>query len=505
MFLYDFSGSWREQERRQLEEQYSAGLRRLAQRQIDGGELGVFSGPWSSLLGSADTLADSHSTLATKIEVDVERPLREFASSNREMTQMSTIQGNLRELAKDVEKAAQKTDKLRGKGDKAEVGKVASASSDLDTAQSQWESQAPYVFENLQALDETRLNHLRDALTQFQTHEVDTVERDRSTAEQCLNVILNVETADEIKTFALKAVQNKPTLGRAQRNSVATPSRALPSSSSSVGPASLTPTAPQTEDDYTSQRSGSLPEDKQKGRLKGLRRFGTVMSRRQSKTPSTLPTTSESPERKQRPSAFSSLSGRFGRSRDDAPTLDSLQETSPRQRPSLPAQLGSEIFQSPSESAGQTFTTPAYQTRDVPPQVNGTSLAALNGSHQGDLADLDPPKPEQSGSQPQPPEAERDTEGYSLPPQNLDPISQAQQEAAAAGDNGASPFNVNIRDAPIQEDGSNSEAALASVATKLVSTEPHNCARKCVLMTLTASSTADITEGWYGSRPASRP
>ena len=116
--------------------------------------------PWTTLTGSAETLAESHSTLATKIEQDVERPLRDFNSTNREMTQMSTVQGNLGAMAREVEKAQQKTDKLRTKGEKADPSKVGSASSELDSAQTQWESQAPYIFENLQALDEARLSHL---------------------------------------------------------------------------------------------------------------------------------------------------------------------------------------------------------------------------------------------------------------------------------------------------------------------------------------------------------
>lgn len=444
---------------------------------VDNGS--VFSVPWTTLTGSADTLADSHTAFATKIEVDVERPLRDFATSNREMTQMSTIQGNLAAMAKDVERAQQKTDKLRGKGDKAEAGKVASANSDLDTAQTQWESQAPYVFENLQALDETRLNHLRDVLTQFQTHEVDQVERDRITAEQCLNVLLNVETADEIKTFALRAVHTKPTI-RPQRNSIATPSRSFQGASSAT-PTALTPSISQPDDELSTQASNTLSDDKQKGRMKGgLRRLGTVMGRRRESKQNvgTLPPTAESPERKQRPSPFSSLSGRLGRSSNNAPTLGSLEETSPRRRPSSPLRLGSEIFQS-TESRPEAITpTPGARNLEAPPQINGMSTAAtavpaalaiLNGSHQGDLADLEPPKPAESQREIQPAitETQKDNEGFSVPPQDLDAISQAQQEAAALGDGGAPQFNVNIRDAPIQEGGS-SEAALAEVATKLV-------------------------------------
>ncbi|KAK3710927.1 Suppressor of Profilin deletion [Vermiconidia calcicola] len=436
---------------------------------------GVFSVPWTTLTGSADTLADSHSSLATKIEVDVERPLREFTSTNREMTQMSTVQGNLAAMAKEVERAQDKTDKLRGKGDKADAGKVASANSEADTAQTQWESQAPYIFESLQAMDEVRLDHLRNVLTQFQTHEVDQVERTRITAEQCLNVLLNVETADEIKTFALKALQTKPSLGRnTKRNSIATPSRSFQGAAPGSSSSNLTPTVSQPDDELT-----PVPEDKHKGRLNPLRRLGTVMGRRrESKMPSTLPSTSESPERKQRPSALSSFSSRLGRSRDNTPTLDSLQEQPSRERPRSPQRLGSDLFETRSKGSVERPSQAPRSSSLEPPHVNGTALSALtagapppiaipNGSHQGDLADLDPPKPIQPEfpSQPRATDTPKDSEGFSVPPQDLDPISQAQRDAALEG--GAPQYNVNIRDAPIQDDGGNPDAALADVATKL--------------------------------------
>lgn len=142
------------------------------------------------IVSSAETLADSHHFLAQKIDADVERPLRQFATSNRAMQAMPNIQGNLASIAKDMSKSGKGRDTGRG---------------GPNEAISQWQSQAPYVFEQLQAADESRCNHLRDVLTQFQTHEVDLVERNRVTAEQCLNSLLNIETADEIKTFALRS------------------------------------------------------------------------------------------------------------------------------------------------------------------------------------------------------------------------------------------------------------------------------------------------------------
>ncbi|KAG9534873.1 hypothetical protein KCU79_g21941, partial [Aureobasidium melanogenum] len=54
------------QERRRLEEQYSAGLHKLARRSPPGDsiqDLGIFSVPWTTLTSALETLADSHQVL----------------------------------------------------------------------------------------------------------------------------------------------------------------------------------------------------------------------------------------------------------------------------------------------------------------------------------------------------------------------------------------------------------------------------------------------------------
>ncbi|UJO21694.1 Cytoskeletal protein syp1 [Fulvia fulva] len=452
------------QERSRLEEQYAAGLRKLARKALDDIDLGIFSTPWSALTNSLDTQADAHASLASKIDVDVEAPLRAFASSNREMQSMSTVQGNLAAIAKDIDKAQQKSEKLQGKGEKAEANKVANATSDLDNARAQWDSQAPYVFEQLQALDETRVNHLRDLLTQFETLEADQVEKSRVAAESCLNVLLNVETKDEIKTWSLKALASKPAANRSNRASfmpTSTPSRGASSSANALS------TIPSNPEDDASQYSASTPEPSKKGGFKGLKRLGTVMSRRSSKQPQALPSTSESPERKPRSGPFAAL-----RRNKDSYGLEPPQEESGSRRPGSPLRMGSEILEAP-----QSRQEPTSPIRDRAPQLdavniphmNGsrspTSAAFPNGSHQGDLADLDPPKPAQPEAPMMPTisEPQRDSQGYSLPQRDLDPISQAQADAAAERAEPA--YNVNIRQEPIREEGS--EVALANVATKL--------------------------------------
>lgn len=204
----------------------------------------VFQMPWQTIVSSTESLAASHSMLAQKIEADVEKPLKDFSTRSREIQAMSTVQSNLAAMAKEIEVAQKKVDKLRDKGGKASAGKVANATSDLESATQQWESQAPFIFERLQALDEGRLNHLRDVLTQLETHEVDQVERNRQTAESCLNVLLNVETADEIKAFSIRAAGGRPGVAPRQK-------------SKGAAGGTLSPPPTGTVDDGASERSGT--------------------------------------------------------------------------------------------------------------------------------------------------------------------------------------------------------------------------------------------------------
>lgn len=170
----------------------------------------VFATPWQKIVTSTEALAQAHHSLAQNIFQDVETPIRDFAAGNSEMQAMHNIAGNLRAIAKEADNAHKKQAKLNGKGGKADAGKVASAASEVEAAQGQWDSQAPYVFERLQAVDEARVDHQRSGLTQFQTHVIECFSATGNSAEECLNALLNVQTADEITTFAIKTTRSLP-------------------------------------------------------------------------------------------------------------------------------------------------------------------------------------------------------------------------------------------------------------------------------------------------------
>jgi len=152
------------------------------------------------------------------------------------MQNIQTISSNLHTMAKELDEATEKSEKLSKKGGRANAQKVDQAASRLEAANQQWESQAPFIFETLQALDEQRINHLRDVLTQFQTHEVDQATRTQATAEEVLNAMLEINTTQEITNFAQRMTAGKLRIERRgtgaprQSNVSNTPSLAPPSS-----------------------------------------------------------------------------------------------------------------------------------------------------------------------------------------------------------------------------------------------------------------------------------
>lgn len=204
-------------------------------------------------------MATSHLQLAERIERDVEHPLRGF-HNRKDVVNMNTISTNLATMAKALEEAQDKSEKLGKKGGKASTQKVDAASSKLDSATQQWESQAPFIFESLQALDESRVNQLRDLLTQFQTHEADCAQRIQEKSADTLAQVLEISSETEIHAFVNKATAGRarlPTRTSTRRSSVTGSSVAPPSTGAS---ATLAPVVLQPPpDEPEPERAASPP------------------------------------------------------------------------------------------------------------------------------------------------------------------------------------------------------------------------------------------------------
>lgn len=178
--------------------------------------MGVFTAPWTRIVESTSALAAAHHQLSQKLDSEVERPIREFASRNSEWVGMKVMESNLGAVAKSIDSTEERADRLRRKGTRAKATHVAEAAQAVSNAHAEWDSQAPFVFEKLQAADESRCNHLRDALTRLQTLELDHAQASVQSASEVLTVILDINTTEEIKAFAHKATYSRPKIERQQ-------------------------------------------------------------------------------------------------------------------------------------------------------------------------------------------------------------------------------------------------------------------------------------------------
>ncbi|KAH7353823.1 Muniscin C-terminal mu homology domain-containing protein [Plectosphaerella cucumerina] len=451
------------QERRRVEEQYILSLRKLAQFKVPNhqSELGVFQAPWDRILQSIEATAQSHHLLAARIDKDVETPLRTF-QNKPEMQNINATAGNLASMARDLEDAQKKVESLHRKGGKGAAQKMDAASSRLTTAQQQWDSSAPFIFESLQAIDEQRINQLRDLLTQYQTHENDQAQRAQNTAVDTLAAMLEVSTELEIGSFRERVVAGRPQLEK-RTSTTRQPSRAGTSQSQTLAPPGQIP------DDTTSERSVPAPESRlqvppepkpqlkpEKTESKLRSKLGTMLGRRrQSIHGGSIGLSPSKPS-----STFSRTSSSHGR-----PGL------SPRTSTSNLGEANnrlSSLVETPDTPTGAGLA--ATRSHDG---TNGTGEASERApSHAGvgvngidaDASDVRAPAGPPPAQQPQ--LERKDSEGFTVPPPANDPISQAQREAAETETE--QPFKLNIADTPIaEEDPEASQAAISNVASTL--------------------------------------
>ncbi|KAH6632331.1 Muniscin C-terminal mu homology domain-containing protein [Chaetomium tenue] len=436
------------QERRRVEEQYVAGLRKLLVYKVPSAatELGIFQAPWDKILSSTDGIAASHQLFAQRIDKDVEFSLRNF-QNKKEMQHMQTISANLSTMAKELDDATEKSEKLSRKGGRANAQKVDQAAARLESATQTWESQAPFIYETLQALDEQRINHLRDVLTQFETHEIDQATRTQAAAEEVLNVMLEINTEQEIQNFVQKTTAGKPKIER--------------KSTTTRQPTPVTPTAapPSITADDISEHSGQRenpPESKLRSRI------GTMLGRRRQSIHGGFGQLGSPPK------SLGSFSRGIGSSHSQtlSPRASSHNLADSQHR--LPS-----LAESPTAEQGRGSTAetePAKKSHEGTNGVTGgetskdnqTSQPSLLNGTAEDIFDATPPsQPQQSKD-----ESGKDAEGFTIPPEMNDPISQAQREAV--GEEGDHMFKLNIQNEPIpEEDQDAKQAALSSVANAL--------------------------------------
>jgi hypothetical protein len=189
-------------------------------------------------------------------------------------------------------------------------------------------------------------------------------------------------------------------------------------------------------------------------------RFGTILGRRRQSVHNSF-------NRAPSPSKGYSAFGRNTGSRDgpsapsprasvnnlrDSGRLASLAESPPELSPRSPTN---------GINSGASFIADTIPIRRSSNTPNGAASAGLV-----DLSDVQPPPGPPPSHLKAVPEAQTDSEGFTVPAAMNDPISQAEQDAADH-----SQFKVDIRNEPIPEQDADAQAALSNVANTLRSAQ----------------------------------
>ncbi|RKF53086.1 Cytoskeletal protein syp1 [Golovinomyces cichoracearum] len=430
-------------ERRKIEDLYATSLRKLAKRPLHdiGGQMGVFDSPWKQILAATEDTAKSHSHFSNCVGKDVELPLRSFAEVSNEMKSVTTMQKNISSLARDLEDAREKNEKLLKKGGKASASRLDSASNRLKNASQQWDVQSAFVFESLQALDERRINYLRDLLTQYQTYEADHVERTREIVERTLKHVLDISTEVEILNWSQTGGVRKPLI---RQNTISgTDTSSIP-----------TPTVPSIHGDSQSERS--QPSKAESGEKMTLKRMGTILTRRRQSVHSVFRSASPSSKNGFQPFGRGSSSLSIG---PQSPTRESSshKRESDNRLSSLPE--SPRIKKINADATDSLATVPNRKS----PHVSPSRTTSIEAS-----ARLESEVLTKSSSPSNTKESQVDSEGYSVPHATNDPISQIEQEISQVEQ---PQFKLNIQKDPFPEQESHAIAALSSVANTLRSSQ----------------------------------
>lgn len=177
-------------ERARIEAAYAAELEKLTRKAVP--ELqrsGLFEAIWLAVVRSTGEVADASNSLAHKLQHDVEQPLRRYCSSKSpQWMDMKVLQDELETLGQNFKNSVDQRKKKHGDSP--------------EEVRAQWENQAPYILEQVETIDESRLGHLKNLLTTFGTLEADKSEKTMKISEMVLNSILSYEPLDDVAAYA---------------------------------------------------------------------------------------------------------------------------------------------------------------------------------------------------------------------------------------------------------------------------------------------------------------
>lgn len=188
-------------DRARIETSYAAELEKLGNRQVPNLSESL-SVVWDSLLQSTRDISNASSTLASKIFVDVEQPMRTFNKGHQWM-EIKPLCDELDSQAQLLQSHQDKVDKLLRKPSRQNQ-EFEIAQHSLTEVQLQWESRASSLINQIEGIDGSRLELLKSTLITLGTMQTDHCTKAGTANEALLNDLFKFEPTKDLEDFAAK-------------------------------------------------------------------------------------------------------------------------------------------------------------------------------------------------------------------------------------------------------------------------------------------------------------
>lgn len=168
--------------------------------------IGHLSEIWNKVIGEIKDEIAANNQLKNTVSHEVVGPLTSYTSKNKQWSDVRELHSKISDIAQAIEYNQEKLEKHE---DTKNPEKLEKYQTSLATANSAWDSEAPYVFEVFEHTDFSRLNFLRDSLLRFITAYTDSLNKISQSNEKTLETILNFNPDKEIARFAKVSAESQ--------------------------------------------------------------------------------------------------------------------------------------------------------------------------------------------------------------------------------------------------------------------------------------------------------
>ncbi|KAF9431258.1 hypothetical protein BGZ76_000503, partial [Entomortierella beljakovae] len=199
-------------ERAHIEDMYAKNITKAFQKHFitDPQVLGTFASTWDKLNAESVELATLHGQFSLRISSEIEKTLREFTRSSE--WQALLAETNCHKIAKEydekqlkVTKYTKAVEKVTGKKAELAEQKLSEYGQQLDHSRSAWKMEGPVILQRYQALDQNRLDQLKQVISSFEAIQTEIALQIAEMSNRTSSSAAEFEPIMDIELFASEA------------------------------------------------------------------------------------------------------------------------------------------------------------------------------------------------------------------------------------------------------------------------------------------------------------